>query len=380
MEKSKVILVPCEDYEEEKVYASIRDGLDALGGIGAFVKAEEKVLVKPNFLSPAEAEKAITTHPAVIRAVCRLLSENGNRQVTLGDSPAAGSCKTAISRLELKEEDLFGARVGDMSEEAEVPFPKGRACKRFHFCREVAEADAIIGLCKMKTHMLERITGAVKNAYGLICGPRKAAGHVSYPTAVKFAKMLADIHRATPQRLHIMDGIIAMEGNGPASGNPRKMGLLLISADPVALDTVFCRLIHLQPQLVPTNLQGELAGIGTFRESEIEIKLAEKGEVSDLSMEEAAARFGKADFDVRRDKEAFNVLTLWSKLSGGKRKPKIDPQKCVRCGICVEHCPVDGKALSFRNGRQEVPVYDYHKCIRCYCCQELCPQKAISVK
>ena len=408
MEKSRVAVVPCGSYEEDIVYQAIKDGLAALGGIESFVKKDEKILLKPNFLSPAEEEKVITTNPAVIKTVCRLLSENEYSDVMVGDSPGHGTSKAAMEKLNLSEADLFGVKLADMSREKQVKFPEGNVAKSFWFCEEVTQADAIIGLCKMKTHMLERVTGGVKNMYGLICGKRKAAGHVSYPTAVKFAKFLADIHRATPQRLHIMDAVVAMEGNGPASGTPTNMNLILISSDPVALDTVFCWLINLAPELVPTNIQGELAGIGTFREEGIEVVLtesrnaqadgnaqlgseaqpgseAQNGAEPDtgyfiISKSELVSRFGKPDFDVQRDREKLNSLSLLSRISGGNRRPVIDESKCVKCGLCVAHCPVEGKGVDFRNGKDKPPVYDYRKCIRCYCCQELCPQKAISVK
>ena len=384
--QSKVAVIRCTSYDVEEVYGAISAGLDALGGIGEYIGTEERVLVKPNFLTAAEAEKCVTTHPAVIKAVCRILSEAGYTKVGMGDSPGHGTSQHAAQKLGLAEADLYGAKLFEMSEERRVKFPEGRFCKEFYFAKEVTTADAIIGLCKMKTHMLERVTGAVKNMYGLVCGYRKAGGHVNYPTAMKFAGMAADIHRATPQRMHIMDAVTAMEGNGPASGTPVQMNMILISSDPVALDTVFCRLVYLKPELVPTNVQGELAGIGTFHEDRIEVLRIKRQEglkeyvTEPCTMDELAASWGNPAFHVPREKEKLNILSLWSKLTGGARRPVIDPDKCIRCGMCVEHCPVEGKAVDFTKGRDHAPVYNYRKCIRCYCCQELCPQKAISVK
>lgn len=381
MERSIVSVTLCNSYDEDRVFAAVKAGVDAIGGIETFVKKEEKILVKPNFIYPAEAERALTTHPSVIKAACRLLSESGYADVVVGDSPGNGSCKAAAKRININEENLFGAKIGDMSAEKTVHFGAGRVCKTFHFAKEVTEADAIIGLCKMKTHMLERITGGIKNMYGLICGHRKALGHVSYPTAVKFAKLLTDIHRATPQRLQIMDGIVAMEGNGPASGTPVEMGVIVASSDPVAMDTVFCWLVNLDPTLVPTNIQGERAGLGTYREKNIEVRLVDESGVSTVSKAELFKKCGKPDFDVCRDmEEKSSPLSILSRMAGGKKSPVIDESKCVKCGVCVNHCPVEGKAVNFKNGKQNPPVYDYSKCIRCYCCQEMCPQKAISVK
>jgi Pyruvate/2-oxoacid:ferredoxin oxidoreductase delta subunit len=229
----------------------------------------------------------------------------------------------------------------------------------------------------MKTHALERITGAVKNSYGFIYGRNKAIGHTKYPSADSFARMLIDLNRYVKPRLYIMDGIVAMEGNGPGSGDPVNMNVLLISEDPVALDSVFCSLIHLKPQMVPTNFHGEKMGLGSWKSECIEL-LTPEGEIS---IEEAVRRYGNPDFRV--DRRAVRNGT-WERLAKAlnifQKKPYIDEKKCARCGICVESCPVQGKAVNFKNGKAKPPVYDYKKCIRCFCCQEMCPKKAIRVK
>lgn len=381
MEKTKVIVVPCDNYDEEKVYECIKTGVDALGGIEKIIDKEEKILVKPNFLSAADADKALTTHPSVIKGMLRLLNETGYNNIKYGDSPGAGNCKGAAAKLGLTPENTFGAAIAPMSKECLVKYEEGHTCKEFHFTEDVVEADAIINLCKMKTHALERITGAVKNVYGLICGTRKAAGHVSFPNASIFARMLCDIHACVKPRLHVMDGIVAMEGNGPGSGTPIGMNVLLFSFDPVALDTVFCYLVDLDPELVPTNSQGHVTGIGTDVEEEIEIVLAADDGIKTVSKSELFSFYGNAEFDVARNKAKRTLLASYSNImTKFARRPFIDKDLCVKCGMCVEHCPVPGKAVDFKNGKDKPPVYDYSKCIRCYCCQEMCPKKAIKVK
>lgn len=381
-QKSKVIVIPCDTYEEEKVYEALKTGLSHLGGMETFVRPDEKILVKPNFLVPSKPESAVTTHPAVMKAVFRLLQELGCEEVLYGDSPGHGSCVSAANKIGLEGDAVYGAKITDMSKEVKVTYDEGMTANEFYFCREVLETDAIINLCKMKTHALERVTGAVKNLYGLICGYRKAAGHVSFPNASVFARMLADIHRYTKPRLHIMDGILAMEGNGPGSGEPTPMNVLLVSADAVALDAVFCHLVYLNPEMVPTNTQGYAMGIGTYKEEEIEILLAaDDGGVERLNVEELQERYGNRQFDVDRTGTKRTFLSRFSDIMTSiAKRPVIDKEKCIRCGICVEHCPVPGKAVDFRNGQSEPPSYDYKKCIRCYCCQEMCPQKAIHMK
>ena len=437
--RSRVVIVPCDSYDEEKVYHAMRTGIELLGGIGEFVSPQEKILVKPNFLSAAAPEKAVTTHPAGIKAMLRILSEAGCENVKYGDSPGHGSCAGAAQKIGLTPENTFGAVLADMSEEVCTPFPEGMTAQEFYFAKEVTEADAIISLSKMKTHALERVTGAVKNVYGLICGYRKAAGHVKYPNASIFARMLADIHRCVKPRLHIMDGIVAMEGNGPGSGDPVPMNVLLFSKDPVALDSVFCTMVCLDPELVPTNTQGEAMEIGTYHRSRIELitPAAETGMNTADEKENGAAEAGKSTADEKEsgaaetgmstadekesgaaeagmntaDEKQSGESVSFRRLNGAAlreefgnrqfkverrgtkrtafvrysdfmtslaRRPRIDKKLCIRCGVCVEHCPVPGKAVNFKNGRKEPPVYDYKKCIRCYCCQEMCPRHAIT--
>ena len=380
--KSLVVAVPCGDYESEMVYEAVRAGINALGGLNSFLRPEERVLVKPNLLKPAEADSAVTTHPAVLRAVLRMLEEYGCANVRFGDSPGQDTGAHALERLGFRaDEPVFGARLAPMTEEVHVDFPEGLTEKEFWFAKEVTEADAVINVCKMKTHTLMKITGAVKNPFGLLCGTRKARQHVRFPNEGVFARMLVDIHRCVNPRLHIMDAIVAMEGNGPGSGTPRQMGLLLFSADPVALDAVFCALIHLDPVSVQTNVQGESMGLGTWRSENIELRLVKPdGSPAEVMPVEAFAdAYGAPDFDVAREKKS----ALWKGLAVFElfaRRPVIHAERCVHCGICVAHCPVPGKALSFRNGKDQPPVYDRKKCIRCYCCQEMCPQKAITAE
>jgi ferredoxin len=167
--------------------------------------------------------------------------------------------------------------------------------------------------------------------------------------------MVFDLNHYLKVRLHIMDGITAMEGNGPMNGDSVQMNCILISTDPVALDAVFCRIIGLDPYLVPTNKFGEEFGLGNAKESDIEIL---GGGISALVNDKY-----KVDRSVKKT----------------AKRPVIIKEKCKRCGLCIDSCPVDGKALRFPNeDRAKVPIYDYDKCIRCYCCQELCPEIRVS--
>ncbi len=377
MDKHIVVLIPLDTYDQPRVDAAVKKGVELLGGLEPFLRRNERILIKPNLLARAQADKAITTHPAVFSALCCLLRGEGYEHLSYGDSPGNPTTtpeKAAEGSGIAAAAAQYGVARADFSSGSIVPFPQGRAARSFYLCKGVQEADAYINVCKMKTHALERITGAIKNQYGCITGVNKAAGHADFPNSEVFAQMLADLNRCIAPRLHIMDGVVAMEGNGPSSGTPTPMNVLLLSADPVALDAVFASLIHLSPDAVPTCVYGEQAGLGVMAEDRILVRTPD----GDLTVAQAREQYGRADFDVYRGKLVKGLLSHMKPLQPIlQHRPKVDLKKCVGCGVCEDACPVEGKAV--RSGAGRKAKYDYAKCIRCYCCQEMCPVKAIGV-
>ena len=376
--KSKVVLLPCREYDEEKIHMLLKQGLDFLGGVETLIPKDAKILLKPNLLKKAEVEKAVITHPVVVGAFAGILRENGYENIVLADSCGHGTTQVVIRGTGMDTYlEKYHIPAVDYSEGVKTAYPQGVQAKEFILPKELLEQDCVISLSKMKTHALERITGAVKNSYGFVYGFHKAKGHTQYPSADSFARMLIDLNKCVAPKLYVMDGIVAMEGNGPGSGDPVPMNVLLMSTDPVALDSVFSRLVYLKPEMVPTNYHGEKMGLGTWKEEEITL-LTPDGEIS---MAEAVKKYGNPDFNVDRTEVRNNI---WTRMAGAlnifQKKPYIEADKCVRCGICVQSCPVPGKAVDFRKGKDKPPVYDYKKCIRCFCCQEMCPKKAIKVK
>jgi uncharacterized protein (DUF362 family)/Pyruvate/2-oxoacid:ferredoxin oxidoreductase delta subunit len=369
-QKAKVSLVECRDYDPERVLAAVRKGVGLLGGIGRFVTATEKIILKPNLLVAVAPEKAVTTHPSLLRAVALLCLENKAR-VSFGDSPAWGSPQSVAAKAGLDAVAReIGLELADFHTPATVSFNQAMIAKQLVLARGVLEADGIISLAKMKTHAFMRITGAIKNQFGCVPGLRKGEFHVKMPSTDHFAAMLVDINRFLKPRLYVMDGIVAMEGNSPRSGTPRRMNVLLFSSDPVALDAVFCRLIHLSPEHVPTMKPAADSGMGTYLESEIEI------------CGDPFSHLVCRDFDVIRqapismDPSFPYYLKNWI-----SPRPYIDRRLCKNCGTCTGICPLEPKAVRPTiAGKENKPSYDYRRCIRCYCCQEVCPHGAITIK
>jgi uncharacterized protein (DUF362 family)/ferredoxin len=372
MAKTKVAIIRCESYDEKIVFNAIKKGIDLIGGIDSIVKKNEKILLKVNNLVGSNPEKAVTTHPSILNAMIEILLEK-NIKITYGDSPGFEKPLVGLTKSgHIKIGDKYNIKMGDFEKGKSIDFPKGVICKKFNIANACLESDGIISLAKMKTHGLTRITGAVKNQLGCVYGLHKSSFHVRFPNPTNFSKMLIDLNNLLKPRLYILDGVLAMEGNGPQGGEPIKMNCIIISTDPVAVDATFSKMINLNPIFVPTIKYGKIYGIGTYLENEIEY------------VGEPIEKFINKDFKVIR-KPVVNSLLKPFMFSAVRNiiypKPVINNEKCVKCGVCVNSCPVEGKALNFKdNNKKEPPVYNYKKCIRCYCCQEMCPNKAIYLK
>jgi len=371
MGKSKVAIIHCPDYDEEEVFRAVRRGIELLGGPESFASRGERILLKPNVLFGDPPQRCTTTHPAVLKAVGRLFKAL-TPHVSYGDSSGFGKPAVQMRRARLAQAaDEIGIPLAEFTRGREVQLPGSPFTQRFTLAEGVLEADGVINLPKLKTHQLTRITGAVKNLFGCIPGLLKAEFHVKIQDPRDFARMLVALNLLVRPRLHILDGIVAMEGNGPRSGDPVAMEVLLFSRDPIALDSVFCRLIDLDPQHVPTMAPGSAWGLGTYRWEEIEL-------VGDPIEPLIQPSFNVPRRPVVAQKRHSRYAVFKGPLS---RRPVIDARRCARCGVCVKTCPVSPKALSWADGSHaRPPVYDYRLCIRCFCCQELCPEKAISVR
>jgi ferredoxin len=180
------------------------------------------------------------------------------------------------------------------------------------------------------------------------------------------------VYEEVPVALHIMDAIVGMEGNGPASGDLRDTNLLLASTDGVALDRVAERIIGI---VKPTDSQitalAASRGLGEGDIDKIEIAGGEK--IEDFILETPFVLPPKAPQQFLATFVPSWLLRTLAKIIWIRPKPNDD--RCVRCGVCADACPVD--AITMRG--DEVPLFDYKKCITCMCCNEICPHKAIDL-
>lgn len=366
---AKVALIRCETYDYPTVKAAVVRGLELLGGPLAFCRPGETILLKPNLVAGDPPARCTTTHPAVFQAVAEVFLEAGAK-ITYGDSPGVGSPAGAAKKAGLTDvARKLGLEPADFQAGEEVFFANGVQNKKFIIAKGVLACDGLISLPKLKTHGLMRMTGAIKNQFGCVPGILKGEYHVKLSNVNEFARMLVDLTGLIRPRLFLVDGIIAMEGNGPRGGSPKPLNVLLMSADPVALDATICRIIDLKPEYVPYIVYGQEAGLGTCRPGEIAL------------VGDDIAGFISPDFQVAKQPALMTNRRLTGFLNSLLvQKPYIEADTCVKCGICLQACPVQPKALDWpAPDKAAPPAYNYDRCIKCYCCQEMCPEGAIKL-
>ena len=364
---SKVVLKRCQDYDPERVYQSVAKSIDLLGGISSFIKKGERVLLKPNLLSAKPVEKAVTTHPAVIEAVIRLVKDAGGTPF-IGDSPGIGSAAQVAAKSGIKEvADRYGVEIVNLSDGIQVENSKGKVFKRFDVSKTAFEADAIINIPKLKTHAMMTLTLGVKNIFGCVPGKRKVSWHFEAGhDKMAFAKMLVEFYQMLSPRLTILDGIIGMEGDGPGSGIPRDMGIIAASSDAVAMDVIVSRMVGLEPDELPTTKAAMELGIGETDPEKIELIGDAVGMVFEdfILPETTEPRFVSwlPSFVKKQMDKAFTS------------RPAVKHDRCRLCNICVTYCPPQVMEIT------DKLRINYDDCIRCYCCHELCPEGAIDIK
>ena len=361
----------CENYNQDEIFSCLTElcrkaNMPDVKGM--------KVLVKPNILSDAKPENCITTHPEVVRAVIRILKENGASEIYVGDSPGihnAGFCgkNCGIQDVCIEEGVTW------------VNFTQDPVAKRINgtrftlpMARILDEVDLVFSVCKFKTHTLMYSTGAVKNLFGVVPHLNKGLCHTKCPSRESFARLIVGIHETIKPAFCIMDAIIGMEGAGPANGKCRPVNLLLASDNCFAMDVA-------QATIMGYNIND----IFILNEARVR-RLIPKDivypvlDANDLIIEDYdRVPIRKRTRFIRSLVIPFAATPLQRMRPRREPAPQFNDEKCIRCLRCANICPA--KALTLKeeeNGTKHI-VCDYKKCIRCYCCHEMCPVDAIIV-
>lgn len=370
---NKIYASACDGYEYHNIKTIVSDHLDNIisENYNGFDFQGKNVAIKPNLLAKRSPDAGITTNPAFVRACAEYFVQKG-ANVVVCDSPGGvyntSSMNGIYSVCGMKAAaDMSGASVNLDLGHTEMFNTDGVMSKSFSVINPLAKADFIVNLCRLKTHSLCNMSAAVKNMYGSIPGLMKAEQHARFPEQKDFSRYLIDLCKTVKPDITIIDSIIAMEGNGPAGGTLKKVGLIMSCKSPYVLDRVCCHIMGFSPDEVLTVKNCIEMGLCPYDISKIEIV----GE----DIEKYVSRFKLPD------SSAGGIIKQLPSLFGGRLRKWLEPRpfivkkKCVGCGECAKCCPQE--TIDIINKKA---VINYDKCIKCYCCQELCPMKAVSIK
>jgi uncharacterized protein (DUF362 family)/Pyruvate/2-oxoacid:ferredoxin oxidoreductase delta subunit len=362
-----VAITKCNSYDRQEVFNAIRKVLGLCGGIGHYIQPGKIVLLKPNILSNSAPETHTTTHPEVVRAIALFAMKTG-ATVWLGDSPGIGTLKTACQKTGFEELSReLGIPLKEFDERVPVKSPSGFM---INIAKPVLDADIIINIPKVKSHMQMFMTLGVKNCFGCVPGSDKAQWH--YRAGINedtFAQFLVQTYLTVKPSLTIADGIIGMEGDGPSGGSPKHLGWIAASQDAVALDRIIMELLSLEPENLKTLMQAKLQGAGETRLEKIRVLGDPLGELR-VTYFKTPQRMQSVQFERIPAPFRSYVRDLFTS------RPVLRKKSCIRCGRCFSACP----ARSIIWEINAKPVFIYPTCIRCFCCMEMCESNAIGIR
>lgn len=368
---SKVVIKKCEQYNLELVKNKIRESVDLLGGFKSFIKPNDRVFIKLNCLGPYLPNQGITTHPIFTKAVIQLVKEI-TQDIIIGDNPATKDIIYVLKKNGnydiIKEENIS---IFNGKELTLIHNENSHLHKDFQVSKDMIDVDVLINLPKLKTHSLAYMTVAQKNLFGFIYGLTKASWHFRANNPLEFGEALNDLYGAildsfkNKKILHICDGIIGLEGEGPGSGGITKnANVILTSFDGVSLDRVAVDLVKLDYNKLFINKIANERNLGNGNINKIEIIGDSLSNFKDLQFQEPVNPLSSLGLKLLRHKSLRNLIL---------EHPIIDTSICIKCGECAKICPP--KTMQIKPGRY--PKLTTKNCIRCWCCSEICPQNAI---
>jgi uncharacterized protein (DUF362 family)/Pyruvate/2-oxoacid:ferredoxin oxidoreductase delta subunit len=352
---SKIVAGRCDRYDAVELRRFFDRAFTEVG----LVFDHQRVLLKPNLLSGKSPQKAVNTHPQLVRVLAEIFLEK-SCEVYVGDSPGYESTEKALRNSGIMDAVReLGLKVASFDKRVIRKSHGISPYREFVLGEDPASFDLIVNLPKLKTHAMMGLTLGVKNMFGFVPRFEKAKWHLKAGRdTLLFAGILIDIYRLVNPSITILDGILAMDGDGPSSGRPRDLGVIALSRDALTLDAFIEGCLALPSPLPLLRLAREKDLVG-------------QTEVVDLGMPPIRDFLLPKTMDVIGNLPGAVHHTMKRLFV---RKPKCMQDLCKRCGICARVCP----ASAIRTD-EEFPVFDYKKCIRCYCCQEMCPHAAIRV-
>lgn len=360
---SPVALIAHHGYDPELLESALSRAI-AFAGFDLANARGRRVLLKPNMLGAYPPEMGITTHPAFVAAAARIFAKVG-ATVSVGDSPNGIHPIERVWRVTGLGESCRIAGAERVSFEASGSVER----LGLRIARAVAEADLLVNLPKLKTHGLTILTLGAKNLFGCINGMQKAAHHRDAKDPKRFADVVARAAEASRPALTLVDGIVAMEGDGPSAGDLVPLGVIAAGRDVHAVDAACCALVGLEPSELETLEAAREQGFWDGAKPEL------AGDPLG-SLKPARFKFPATYTRGMRDWWISRLVLGWI-WSGVHATPRIVSSRCTRCLMCVDGCPVSAIP---RPAEGAVPLIRDEVCIQCFCCHELCASRAIELR
>lgn len=365
-----VILKKCESYDFILVKEKVNE-IFLESNLLDKINEKTNVFVKLNLVGPFDPSLGITTHPIVVKAVLDILSTK-TKNIIIGDNPATRDQIATLKKCGIYEIiKEYDCKILEPTIFTKITNSNPIIYSEFEVSKQMIDADVLINLPKLKTHTLAYMTVAEKNFFGLIYGLNKSAWHVKANNPLHFGNAINDLYGALLESykgktiFHLCDGILGLEGEGPSSaGDAKYANALIASYDAISLDRVACELVKLdQNKIYITNI-GQERGYGEGDLSKINIIGNQLNDFQDISFKAPKDSLSHIGLKFLKFKFLRNMIL---------EHPKINKDKCIRCGECVKICPP--KTMKIEKG--QFPHLKNNQCIRCWCCAEVCPKNAI---
>lgn len=367
MKQTTVSSVVCTVYELGVLRLKIAEAVRLAGGWPEKICAAKTLLLKPNLLGARTPDEAVTTHPEFVRAVIHELRASfPELKIIVGDSPAV-----------LRSWHDLWAKTGmvSLTDEPNVTLIPFEDVQRIQMAngtwlpavKAFSETDAMITLPKLKTHLLTKVTGAVKNSYGLIVGEAKSSFHGEHPSPRKMSEFLGECYGILKPDFVIMDAILAMAGDGPSSGYAVQANLIFAGEDAVAVDAAASKMYGYTGNEIPLLVTAAQFGYGICNAEQIQTV----GDGWDALAVQKPFPRSKSDFLHWIPQPLFNIISRFMRCT-----PVIQQLQCVKCGQCAAVC--SQKAI-YKNKKGEFRIRG-GQCILCICCVEVCRYHAIELQ
>lgn len=366
-----VILKRIEEYNYQKIVDEIEYMFNYFHFLDD-MNENSRVFVKLNCVGPFDYNMGITTHPIILDAVLNIITQKTSN-IIVGDNPAVKDITFTLKKCGLYAIiKKYNVSIINGTDFITIENKNAKTYSKFEVSSQMINVEYLINLPKIKTHSLAYMTCAEKNFFGLIYGLNKSAWHTKASSPLEFGEAINDLYGAflnsfkDKHLIHIADGIIGLEGEGPSTGGKaKKANALIASTDAVALDSVACSVVHLDYNKLYINKIATERKYGEGNINKINIIGDSLNKFDDIHFLAPSDSLSNVGLKILQIKFLKNLLL---------EHPSINKNKCIKCGECTRICPPKTMIIKNKNYPSLKPI----NCIRCWCCAEVCPQNAIT--